>query len=101
MTATDQAPYGDLPDNAAKAPAMNTTLHDFLHHTTYHDLPDEVRSFARQWLLDLIGVAAGGRATSLSRIIHTHAARHFGVDGALSSLTGARSAPQAPRWLAA
>lgn len=72
---------------------MKTTLHDFLHHTTYHDLPDEVRSFARQWLLDLIGVAAGGRATSLSRIIHTHAARHFGGDGAHMLFDGRMVSP--------
>ena len=67
---------------AEKARAMTATLHDFLHQTTYADLPDEIRSFARRWLLDLIGVAAGGRGTSMSRIIHNHAARQFGGSGA-------------------
>jgi 2-methylcitrate dehydratase PrpD len=53
----------------------------FLHDLSYADLPDEVRTFARRWLLDLIGVAAGGSRTDLSRIIRDHAARQFAAGG--------------------
>ena len=51
----------------------------FLHELRYDDLPGDVRTFARRWLLDLIGVAAGGSRLGLSRIIRDHAADHFGA----------------------
>ena len=51
----------------------------FLHDTTLADIPDDVQSFARRCLLDLVGVAAAGRTTQLSAIIHEHAAQHFGA----------------------
>ncbi|MEO9777500.1 MAG: MmgE/PrpD family protein [Sedimentitalea sp.] len=60
---------------------MGTTFSDFLHDTKYDDLPEEVRAFARRWLLDLVGVAAGGSQTGLSRIIRDHAASQFGAGG--------------------
>jgi 2-methylcitrate dehydratase PrpD len=56
-------------------------LADFLHQLRYADLPEEVRAFSRRWLLDLIGVAAGGSRTDLARIIRDHAARHFAAGG--------------------
>ncbi len=58
---------------------MGTAFSDFLHDTKYDDLPEDVRAYARRWLLDLIGVAAGGSQTGLSRIIRDHAAAHFGA----------------------
>ena len=51
----------------------------WLHDTTFDDLPAEVTAFGRRCLLDLIGVAAAGRRTELSHIIHEHAANHFGA----------------------
>ncbi len=78
---------------ATKAPTMKANLHDFLHHTTYEDLPEHVRGFARRWLLDLIGVAAGGRRTHLSHVIHDHAARHFGGHGAQLLFDGRMVSP--------
>jgi 2-methylcitrate dehydratase PrpD len=65
----------------AHRPSSPGTLADFLHDLAYPDLPDEVRAFARRWLLDLLGVAAGGSRTDLSRIIRNHAARHFAAGG--------------------
>ena len=56
---------------------VSKPLVPFLHDLTHADLPGEVRAFARRWLLDLIGVAAGGSRTDLSRIIRNHAARQF------------------------
>jgi len=50
----------------------------WLHSTRYSDIPPEIIGFAKRCLLDLIGVAAAGRTTELSRIIHDHAAAHFG-----------------------
>ncbi len=59
---------------------MATSLFtDFVHDLSYAGLPDDVRIFARRWLLDLIGVAAGGSRTQLSRIIRNHAASQFGA----------------------
>ncbi|MFD0857858.1 MmgE/PrpD family protein [Roseovarius aquimarinus] len=52
---------------------------DFLHDTRHGDLPQDVRRHARRWLLDLVGVAAGGATTDLSRIIRDHAAMQFGA----------------------
>ncbi len=56
---------------------MARAFQDFLHNTRYDDLPDEVSHFARRWVLDLIGIGAGGSTTDLSKIIRSHAARHF------------------------
>lgn len=64
---------------------MTSPFHDFLHDTRAQDLPPEVLALARRWLLDLLGVAAGGSRTALSRIIRDHAAAQFGA--------GRRAAP--------
>ncbi|MFT7596771.1 MAG: 2-methylcitrate dehydratase PrpD [Paracoccaceae bacterium] len=61
---------------------MTHAFNDFVHNLSYGDLPEPVRDFARRWLLDLIGVAAGGVQTDLSRIIRNHAARQFGAGAA-------------------
>ncbi|MEX1661546.1 MmgE/PrpD family protein [Thioclava sp. 15-R06ZXC-3] len=58
---------------------MALRFSDFVHDLRWQDLPPEVRNFARRWLLDLIGVAAGGSETQLSRIIRDHAAQQFGA----------------------
>ncbi|MDW4550053.1 MmgE/PrpD family protein [Defluviimonas sp. D31] len=57
---------------------MSSRFIDFLHETDASSLPDEVLDLGRRWLLDLIGVAAGGAGTRMSRIIRDHAAGHFG-----------------------
>lgn len=49
----------------------------FVHDTGFGDLPAEVVAFAQRCVLDLVGVAAAGRTTTLSSIIGNHAARHF------------------------
>src|SRR6056297_370621 len=51
----------------------------FVHDLRYTDIPAEARQYARRWLLDLIGVAAGGFGTELSGIIRGHAHKHFGA----------------------
>jgi 2-methylcitrate dehydratase PrpD len=51
----------------------------WLHETRLEDMPDHVVSFGKRCLLDLIGVAAAGRTTALSGIIHEHAVKHFGA----------------------
>lgn len=51
-------------------------LADFIHQSNYAGLPDEVRHQMRRCLLDLVGVAAAGTATPLSRILRDHAHHH-------------------------
>lgn len=53
----------------------------FIHGLAFADLPDAVLTRAKHCLLDLIGVAASGSATDLSRIVRDHAARHMGAGG--------------------
>ncbi len=57
---------------------MATPFADFLLDLRHDDLPEDVRAFARRWILDLAGIAAGGARTDLSRIIRNHAAGQFG-----------------------
>lgn len=56
-----------------------TSFQDFLHKTTYNELPEEVRSFARRCLLDLTGILISGKTTELSKLICNHASEQFGV----------------------
>ena len=56
---------------------MTPLFNDFLHQTGTQDIPDDMLTLGRRWLLDLIGVAAGGTGTRLSEIIRAHAAGHF------------------------
>lgn len=58
---------------------MSSVFNDFVHDLHFSDLPENVQTFARRWLLDLIGVAAGGSQTDLSRIIRNHATQQFGA----------------------
>lgn len=59
---------------------------DFLHRTTYDDLPQEVRGFARRCLLDLIGILISGKTTELSKLICNHASDQFGVGSKSASI---------------
>ncbi|SEG30369.1 MmgE/PrpD family protein [Bosea lathyri] len=70
----------------------------FIHDLRFADLPAEVVHQARRCLLDLIGVAAAGRRTELSRIVHGFAVRQMGAseggarllfDGRRASAAGA------------
>ncbi len=66
----------------------------FLAETDFDALPPAVRAQAELCLLDLIGVAAGGTGTRLSRLIRDHAASQFGgphammFDGRSASAAG-------------
>jgi 2-methylcitrate dehydratase PrpD len=53
----------------------------FIHGTTYEELPADVVHQARRCLLDLVGVAAAGTGTTLSRVLRDHAAREAGESG--------------------
>lgn len=55
---------------------------DFIHDVSYRTLPEPVREQGRRCMLDLLGTAAGALATDGSRVIRTHAVRHFGAGGA-------------------
>jgi 2-methylcitrate dehydratase PrpD len=67
----------------------------FIHQLSYRDLPDAVVAQARRCLLDLIGVAASGRATDLSRIVHAFAVSQMGTGphGARLIFDGRRASP--------
>jgi 2-methylcitrate dehydratase PrpD len=74
------------------------SLDAFVLETAYADLPPETIEQAKRCLIDLIGVAAAGSTTELSRIIGNHAVRHFAAgsggarlmfDGRLVSPAGA------------
>lgn len=54
---------------------------EFIHQTTWDDLPTAVQHQARRCLLDTLGAAVGGRQTELSRIIHEFAAAVYGGVG--------------------
>ncbi len=49
----------------------------FARDLTFDDLPDDVVHHAIRCVKDLIGVAASGTGTELSRIIRNHAAENF------------------------
>jgi 2-methylcitrate dehydratase PrpD len=70
----------------------------FIHDLRFADLPHDVVHQARRCLLDLVGVAAAGRQTELSRIVHGFAIRQMGAseggarlifDGRRASAAGA------------
>lgn len=74
---------------------MTPAFTDVLHDTQADDLPGEVLMLARHAILDLIGVAAAGSQTGLSRIIRNHAAEHFapGRKSAIMLLDGRSVSP--------
>jgi 2-methylcitrate dehydratase PrpD len=67
----------------------------FIHELRFEDLPEAVVAQAKRCLLDLIGVAASGIWTDLSRIVRDHAVRHMGAGegGARILLDGRRASP--------
>ena len=69
---------------------------DFLHETSWADLPAEVRHQTTRCVVDLSGAIVAGRHTELSAIVRDHAAAVFGGDQASLLLDGRRvSAPGA------
>ncbi|MCB1972904.1 MAG: MmgE/PrpD family protein, partial [Geminicoccaceae bacterium] len=58
---------------------MTQGLYTFIHDLKFSDLPEPVIGFARRWLLDLLGVAASGSRTDMSRIMRNHVAAQFGA----------------------
>lgn len=60
-----------------KRPRPHIGVHDFVHGLRFDELPCEVVEQARRCLSDLVGVAASGSATRLSRIMRDHVARNF------------------------
>ena len=60
---------------------MMTSL-DFIHDTTFDNLPSTVVHEAIRCFVDTLGVAVGGSETKLSQIIHAHAVRQFGGSSA-------------------
>ncbi|MBT5579602.1 MAG: MmgE/PrpD family protein, partial [Acidimicrobiaceae bacterium] len=56
---------------------LPSEIQSFIHDTTLDDLPDDVVAMGRRCLLDLVGVAASGSQTDLSRLIRGHAVDHF------------------------
>lgn len=67
--------------------AEEALICDFVHGTDYQILPTAVQHQMRRCLLDLVGVAAAGTRTPLSRIMRDHAYRQ------------AAGGPAAPRLL--
>lgn len=65
---------------------VHADLGGFVHDLNYADLPGDVVAQARRCLLDLIGVAAAGSTTRMSRITRDHAARHFRGDARTARL---------------
>ena len=53
---------------------------DIIHALSWEDLPTQVRRQAMLCLLDLLGVAAGGRDTDMARIARAHAAEDMPGD---------------------
>ncbi len=68
-------------------------IHEFIHQTSWTDLPDAVRSQARRCLLDTVGVAIGGRQTDLSGIINDYVTTAYGGSGAQLWLDGREVSP--------
>jgi len=56
---------------------MSTPVIDFIHDHNWADAPAEAQAAARLATLDLLGVAASGTATTLSKIVRQHAFEHF------------------------
>ena len=61
-------------------------VYDFVLDLTYADIPPDAVRFAKRCVLDLVGVAAGGSCTDLSRIIRQHACESFAAGARPSSL---------------
>jgi len=78
---------------------MHTDPLRFIHGLSQSDIPPNVLQGAKRSLLDLLGVAAGGLGTQLSRIIRDHAAED--MPGQTPLLFDARRANPAAAAMAA
>ena len=58
---------------------MSHATFDFIHDLSWDKVPEEVQTATRMALLDLLGVAASGTATQLSKIVRNHAVSNFGA----------------------
>ena len=65
----------------------------FIHETSWDDLPEGARLQARRCLLDTLGAGISGRATELSKIVYGFAASAFGGQGAQLWLDGREVSP--------
>lgn len=74
---------------------MSAPVLSFIHELSFADLPEPVVAQSKRCLLDLIGVAAAGSSTRLSRIIGDHVVRHYGAGngGARLLFDGRRASP--------
>lgn len=57
---------------------MGASTIQFIHGLSWQGIPESVKNMTRRCLLDLLGVAASGTATDLSRIINNHVVEQFG-----------------------
>ncbi len=62
-----------------QAEPVSVDVAGWIGKLSFDDMDEEVRRHARRSLLDLIGVAAGGRGTKNSEIVCNHAANHSGA----------------------
>ncbi len=62
------------------------SFQNFLHQTSYDDIPHEVVDFSRRCLLDLVGVLISGKTTELSTLICNHVCDQFGAGSKTSSI---------------
>lgn len=69
------------------------TVIQFVHETSWADLPEKIRHQARRCLLDTAGSAIGGRSTPLSSIVHDFAATVYGGTGGRLWLDGRDVSP--------
>lgn len=65
---------------------MTTQVLDFIHQLSFDQAPENVQHAVRTALLDLLGVAASGTNTQLSKIIREHAMSCFGSSGSSSRI---------------
>lgn len=74
---------------------MPSPLNSFLHDLRWQDVPAPVQDRTSDFLVDLLGVAAGGIGAALSRIIRDHAVDQFapGSAGARLMLDGRPVSP--------
>ncbi|HMB47873.1 MAG TPA: MmgE/PrpD family protein, partial [Afifellaceae bacterium] len=91
-------------EKATAAEPASVDVAGWISRLTFDEMNEDVRRHARRSLLDLIGVAAGGRATKNSEIVCNHAANHSGpgnhgarilFDGRRVSVPGAAMAAAA------
>jgi 2-methylcitrate dehydratase PrpD len=59
---------------------------DFIHDLRWADVPPQTQARTRVLLRDLLGVAAAGLSTRLSRIVRDHAAAQFGAGAAAACI---------------